>query len=387
MLLYAQSIRTRIATIASNIVATEGKSELLALWTLRALGTVGMGALGWWISLSAELSSPGSEFLPWGLVFTGAGLLLGAAVIHGCIALGRRASQAPGTTLVSAALGLLVGLAVAALVSIPFYALDGIMDWVIPVVISLSLGAGGLWLGAQRAGDVRAILPALDRAPAVPETVFADDSVLPAIPDAGNHSESRNGSILVDTSAIIDGRIADLTLTGFIDRSLLVPRFVLDELRHIADSSDSMRRNRGRRGLEVLGRLRKDTTVPMRVLDVGLESGEEVDARLVELARGTKSSILTTDYNLNRVAEIQGVQVLNVNELANAVKSIVLPGENLRVDIMQEGKEAGQGVAYLDDGTMVVVEGGRRFINSARDVQVTRVLQTNAGRIVFAQPR
>ena len=360
---------------------------MLALWTLRALGTVGLGTLGWWISVSAELSSTDSEFLPWGLVFTLAGVIIGAAVAQGCITLGRRASEASGAALVSAALGLVVGLAVAALVSIPFYALDGIMDWAIPVVISLSLGAGGLWLGVQREADVRAILPALDRPRVVPQVVFAEDAEIPEIPEVSDVHETRNGSILVDTSAIIDGRIADLTVTGFIDRSLLVPRFVLDELRHIADSSDSMRRNRGRRGLEVLGRLRKDTTVPMRVLDVGLESGEEVDARLVELARGTKSSILTTDYNLNRVAEIQGVQVLNVNELANAVKSIVLPGENLRVDIMQEGKEAGQGVAYLDDGTMVVVEGGRRFINSARDVQVTRVLQTNAGRIVFAQPK
>ena len=351
------------------------------------MGAAGSGALGWWISLSAELSTTGGEFLPWGLVFTVAGLVIGAAATEGCVALGRRASRAPGAALVSAALGLVVGLAVAALFSIPFYALDGIMHWAIPVAISLSLGAGGLRLGAQREADVRAILPALDRPRAFPQAVAANDAEIPELPDVGNLPETRNGSILVDTSAIIDGRIADLTMTGFIDRSLLVPRFVLDELRHIADSSDSLRRNRGRRGLEVLGRLRKDSTVPMRVLDVGLESGEEVDARLVELARGTKSSILTTDYNLNRVAEIQGVQVLNVNELANAVKSIVLPGENLRVDIMQEGKEAGQGVAYLDDGTMVVVEGGRRFINSAREVQVTRVLQTNAGRIVFAQPK
>ena len=360
---------------------------MLALWTLRALGAVGFGALGWWISLSSGLSSADGEFLPWGLVFTAVGLAIGGIVTHSTLAVAQKASQAPGYTLVSAVIGLLVGLVIAALVSVPFYALDGIMDWVIPVAISLALGAGGLWIGAQREADVRAVLPALDRPQQFPELIVVDDGEIPEIPDVGTIPESRKGAILVDTSAIIDGRIADLTQTGFVDRSLLVPRFVLDELRHIADSSDSMRRNRGRRGLEVLGRLRKDATVPMRVLDVGLETGQEVDARLVELARGTKSSILTTDYNLNRVAEIQGVQVLNVNELANAVKSIVLPGENLRVDIMQEGKEAGQGVAYLEDGTMVVVEGGRRFINSARDVQVTRVLQTNAGRIVFAQPK
>jgi uncharacterized protein YacL len=190
----------------------------------------------------------------------------------------------------------------------------------------------------------------------------------------------------VDTSAIIDGRIADVSITGFLEGSLLVPRFVLDELRHIADSSDPLRRNRGRRGLEVLARLRKDDIVPLEVLDVGVD-GVEVDARLVQLARSMQSSILTTDYNLNRVAELQGVQVLNVNELANALKSIVIPGEELRVNIVQEGKEAGQGVAYLDDGTMVVIEGGRRYINSSHDVVVSRVLQTAAGRIIFAQPK
>ena len=148
-----------------------------------------------------------------------------------------------------------------------------------------------------------------------------------------------------------------------------------------------MRRNRGRRGLEVLGRLRKDDTMAMEVLDVGVDAGDEVDSQLVKLARSMKSSILTTDYNLNRVAELQGVQVLNVNELANALKSVVLPGEEMQVNIVQEGKEAGQGVAYLDDGTMVVVEGGRRYINAYHDVVVTRILQTAAGRIIFAQSR
>ena len=363
---------------------------MLGLWTLRALGAVGFGALGWWISIISDLSSLQERFLPWGLVFTAVGLVGGGLIAQGGIVLAHRVSEMPGATLVAGVVGLLVGLAVAALVSIPFYALDGIMDWVIPVCVSAALGVGGLWLGMQRERDIRAILPGLDaeRRPAGRTSAGPPDipGAMP-MPDSGPARESRNGAILVDTSAIIDGRIADLTLTGFIDGSLLVPRFVLDELRHIADSSDSLRRNRGRRGLEVLNRLRKDAAVPLRVLDVGVEGGEEVDARLVELARGMKSSILTTDYNLNRVAEIQGVQVLNVNELANAVKSIVLPGENLRVDIVQEGKEAGQGVAYLDDGTMIVVEGGRRYINSSREVQVTRVLQTNAGRIIFAQPK
>ncbi len=350
---------------------------------LRALGVVAGGAIGWWISIISDLSAAQYRFLPWGLVFTAVGLVIGGGLAHSSILLARRVSEMPGATLVAGIVGLLVGLAVAALVSIPFYALDSIMDWVVPVCVSAALGAGGLLLGMQRERDIRAILPGLDSESYPVQRPAAGRTGGTAIPA----HDSRNGAILVDTSAIIDGRIADLTQTGFIDGSLLVPRFVLDELRHIADSNDSLRRNRGRRGLEVLGRLRKDASVPLRVLDVGVENGEEVDARLVELARGMKSSILTTDYNLNRVAEIQGVQVLNVNELANAVKSIVLPGENLRVDIVQEGKEAGQGVAYLDDGTMVVVEGGRRYINASHDVTVTRVLQTNAGRIVFAQPK
>ena len=357
---------------------------------------MGGGALGWWLSLITDWSSTDGRFLPWGAALAAAGVVIGGFVAWVVIpTLGRKISELPGAALVASIAGMLVGLAVASLVSIPLYSLDGVLGWAVPVGVSVFLGAGGMWLGAQREGDIRAILPALDTAsrrdprhhPGGDTPFGGDGPLIQGGPDAASLREQRNGSILVDTSAIIDGRIADLTGTGFINGSLLVPRFVLDELRHIADSSDSLRRNRGRRGLEVLGRLRKDDAVPLRVLDVGVENGEEVDARLVELARGMKSSILTTDYNLNRVAEIQGVQVLNVNELANAVKSIVLPGENLRVDIVQEGKEAGQGVAYLDDGTMVVVEGGRRYINSSHEVQVTRVLQTHAGRIVFAQPR
>ena len=330
-------------------------------------------------------------FLPWGLVFTVAGVAIGGlAVPYLILGPGRRGVryfiELPGATLVAAVVGLVVGLIIASLVSIPFYSLTGTMGWAAPIAISLAAGVGGLWLGIQRERDIRAILPGLDSTPRTSSATAAIPSPDPLL-DVTPPPEQRNGTILVDTSAIIDGRIADLTVTGFINGPLLVPRFVLDELRHIADSSDSLRRNRGRRGLEVLGRLRKDATVPLQVLDVGVDHGVEVDARLVELARGMKSSILTTDYNLNRVAEIQGVKVLNVNELANAVKSIVLPGENLRLDIVQEGKEAGQGVAYLDDGTMVVVEGGRRYINTSHEVTVTRVLQTAAGRIIFAQPR
>ena len=358
------------------------------------MAAVVFGALGWWVSLAIDLSSTDNGFLPWGLVFAVSGIAIGAAIPFIVAGpgrgLGKYISEMPGATLIAAVVGMVVGLIVASLVSIPFYSISGVVGVAVPVIISVALGWGGMWLGMQRERDIRAILPGLDIQSHPFVSVPASDDVIPGLEplSSGSFKQAKGANtILVDTSAIIDGRIADLTVTGFINGSLVVPRFVLDELRHIADSSDSLRRNRGRRGLEVLGRLRKDTTVPLQVLDVGVDNGVEVDARLVELARGMKSSILTTDYNLNRVAEIQGVKVLNVNELANAVKSIVLPGESLRVDIVQEGKEVGQGVAYLDDGTMVVVENGRRYINSSHEVQVTRVLQTAAGRIIFAQPR
>lgn len=203
-------------------------------------------------------------------------------------------------------------------------------------------------------------------------------------PRTNSHS---NGQIIVDTSAIIDGRIADITQTGFVNGTLVIPRFVLDELRHIADSSDSLRRNRGRRGLEMLNKLRKEANTSIQVLDVDHCDGMEVDDKLVKLANSLGAPIATTDFNLNRVAEIQGILVLNINELANALKSVVLPGEELEVRVIQEGKEMGQGVAFLDDGTMVVVENGRRYLGGQADVTVTRVLQTAAGRLIFAQPK
>ena len=348
---------------------------MFALWTLRLLGAGGFAVLGWELGAVVVASAAGeTRFLPWGLVLTVAGVPLGALLAPFLtIKPWRKAAKVidsiSGSTLLSGTIGLLVGLVVAFLISIPLYTLDGWLGWVVPILVSLFLGICGLLLGINRQRDFRALFPAL-----------ADSS-------PGSTGGTRNGSILVDTSAIIDGRIADLSITGFLEGSLVVPRFILDELRHIADSSDALRRNRGRRGLEVLSKLRQDNTVPLEVLDVGISAGEEVDAQLVKLAKGMKSAILTTDYNLNRVAELQGVQVLNVNELANALKSIVLPGEEMRVNIVQEGKEAGQGVAYLDDGTMVVVEGGRRYINAFHDVMVTRVLQTAAGRIIFAQPK
>jgi uncharacterized protein YacL len=167
----------------------------------------------------------------------------------------------------------------------------------------------------------------------------------------------------------------------------VVPRFVLEELQHIADSADSMRRNRGRRGLDILKRLQKDPSVTVEITDADAENTTEVDAKLVKLARQWHTPIITNDFNLNRVADLQGVKVLNINELAHAVKPILLPGEDMTIKIMQDGKELGQGVGYLDDGTMIVVEGGKSYIGTTIDVTVTRVLQTVAGRMIFAHPK
>jgi uncharacterized protein YacL len=192
------------------------------------------------------------------------------------------------------------------------------------------------------------------------------------------------GYILLDTSVIIDGRVADVAETGFLDRTLLVPRFVLAELQQIADSADGLRRNRGRRGLEILNRLQQSHVVTVEITDRDPLASSDVDQKLMRLAEELSCPVMTNDYNLNRVAEIQGLRVLNLNELANAVKTLLLPGERLEVEIMQEGKEHGQGVAYLDDGTMIVIEDGRAHIGSARAVIVTRVLQTVAGRMIFA---
>ena len=167
---------------------------------------------------------------------------------------------------------------------------------------------------------------------------------------------------------------------------MTIPRFVLNELQHIADSPDALRRNRGRRGLEMLNKLQKESVVPIRISDLDVEDVREVDDKLIRLAKNLHCAVLTNDYNLNKVAELQGVRVLNVNELANAVRAVVLPGENMHVRIVQEGKELGQGVAYLDDGTMVVVENGKKYLGNSIDVTVTRMLQTNQGRMIFAAP-
>jgi len=225
----------------------------------------------------------------------------------------------------------------------------------------------------------------------VPITVLQGPAVLQFFfgnsPLVAGKASNKSDFLIVDTNAIIDGRIADLMKTGFIQGTLLIPRFVLDELRHIADSHDQLRRNRGRRGLEMLTQLQRGPEVSVQISDIDFEDAFEVDSKLVMLARTLRSPIVSNDLNLNKVASLQGVKVLSINELANALKPVVLPGEEMTLRIVQEGKEAGQGIGYLDDGTMVVVEGGRRYLDSEISITVTRVLQTAAGRMIFAQPK
>jgi uncharacterized protein YacL len=192
---------------------------------------------------------------------------------------------------------------------------------------------------------------------------------------------------ILDTSVIIDGRIADICQTGFLEGTLVIPSFILEELQHIADSSDVLKRNRGRRGLDILNKIQKELEVRVLIYEGDFEEVTEVDSKLVKLAKVLQGKVVTNDFNLNKVCELQGVDVLNINDLANAVKPVVLPGEEINVQVIKDGKEHGQGVAYLDDGTMIVIEGGREYIGERIDVLVTSVLQTSAGRMIFAKPK
>jgi uncharacterized protein YacL len=276
-------------------------------------------------------------------------------------------------TLFSALLGLVAGLLIAALLTFPLSTLPDPFGNILPFLAVLLFGYFGVLLFVMRQADIIGVL----------RSIFGRHTGDATQPGSSYQPAK---TILLDTSVIIDGRIADIAHTGFVPGSLLIPRFVLNELQYIADSPDSMRRQRGRRGMEVLSALQKEPNISVRISDIDVEGMREVDDKLVVLARQLKCPILTNDYNLNRVAELQGVTILNINELANAVKSVVLPGELMSIQIIQEGKEANQGVGYMEDGTMVVVESGNKFINQTKMVTVSKVLQTAAGRMIFAKP-
>jgi len=282
-----------------------------------------------------------------------------------------RLGRLSAETLFAGLTGMMVGLLTAALLSFPLSLLPQPLGQILPFVGVIVFGWLGVSLFVMRQGDIMGLF-----------------STLSGRGGEGGSSSSwtnLNRTILLDTSVIIDGRVADIAKTGFLPGTLLIPRFVLNELQYIADSPDGLRRQRGRRGMEVLAELQKLPNILVRISDINAEGVREVDDKLVVLARQLKCPILTNDYNLNRIAELQGVTILNINELANAVKSVVLPSERMTLNIFQEGKEFGQGVGYMDDGTMVVVENGHDYIGEYKDVVVTKVLQTAAGRMIFAR--
>jgi uncharacterized protein YacL len=273
----------------------------------------------------------------------------------------------PLPDLVAATVGLLVGLLLAALVGLFLAKLPWYLGFVISLIVAVVFAYWGVTLGLNRRSEMMALV------------------LGPRAAGLGIGPEAA-GTVLLDTSVIIDGRITDIAQTGFLRDRLLVPHFVLAELQYIADSSDGMRRNRGRRGLEVLNLLQKEPLCNIEFIDEDVPDITEVDMKLIRLARNRNAAIMTNDYNLNRVAQLEGVKILNLNNLANALKPVVIPGEEMNVTVIKEGKEQNQGVAYLDDGTMIVVENGRRYINQTIGVVVTSVLQTAAGRMIFAAP-
>jgi uncharacterized protein YacL len=338
----------------------------IVLSLLCVLGAIQAGLT---FDLRGHFSSSSYAYTAWGIIILLAfavgwavGNLVGKGLVRGFARVERAAQARSAGELTVGAIGLLIGLLIAALVYIPVHDLPIIGNWVmLPIALILAylfaITAALKYRGILRLVGIHTTGEEADRAVAF--------------------------STLVDTSAIIDGRIADIVRTGFIAGELMVPEFVLKELQQVADSADPLKRARGRRGLEVVQDLRDDIIVATP--DVDFPAVPDVDAKLLKLAKDRGVPILTTDFNLNRLARIQDVQVLNVNDLANALKPAVLPGEQIELKLIREGKEADQAVGYLDDGTMVVVEGGRNRIGQTLHVQVTSVLQSPSGKMIFTR--
>lgn len=269
-----------------------------------------------------------------------------------------------------ASLGLIVGLIIAYLITVPLRILEiPYLGAIVSFAIYIICGYIGITLLLRRKEDIKNGFNS-----------FKKGSKEKDEPKGGLYPK------ILDTSVIIDGRIADICKTGFIEGPLVIPQFVLGELQHIADSSDALKRNRGRRGLDILNIIQKELDIEVIIHEEEFPDIKEVDAKLLKLTQVLRGKILTNDYNLNKVAEVQNIPVLNINDLANAVKPIVLPGEEMQVQVVKDGKEVGQGLAYLDDGTMIVVEKGKKYIGNTIEVIVTSVLQTSAGRMIFARP-
>jgi uncharacterized protein YacL len=285
-----------------------------------------------------------------------------------------RLLHAPTPDLLFGTVGLILGLVVAFLIGFALNTIDiPIVATAAPIVLSVVLGYLGFQVGFQKREEMVTML--------TPQRLAAAKKVEIEEPV---HKVSYK---LLDTSVIIDGRIADISATGFMEGTFVVPQFVLSELQHIADSSDTLKRTRGRRGLDILKRLQSEREGAIMITEESFDEVSEVDLKLMRAAKKMGGQVVTNDFNLNKVCELHNVPVLNINDLANAVKPVVIPGEDMHVVVIKDGKEQNQGVAYLDDGTMIVIEDGKGFIGQAIDVTVTSVLQTSAGRMIFAKPR
>ncbi|MBO6182486.1 MAG: PIN/TRAM domain-containing protein [Acidaminococcaceae bacterium] len=297
-------------------------------------------------------------------------------------------AKAPSADIIVSLIGVLIGLILANLIGAPFSRLP-IFGSYIPIVLSIVLALTGAKVALHKSKDILGLFYrsriAGKNAPPVNEvtdTEIVQDAVVDTVSVPGELAASNK---LLDTSVIIDGRIVDILKTGFLEGNLIVPHFVLDELQRLSDSSDSLKRAKGRRGLDLIHALQKEFYHVVIVKDLEYDMIPDVDGKLIALAKDTDSIIVTNDFNLNKVASIQGIRILNINDLANAVKPVVIPGEEMTAYLLREGKESGQAVAYLQDGTMIVVEGGRKYIGNKIRVAVTSVLQTSAGRMIFAR--
>ena len=296
-------------------------------------------------------------------------------------------NKMPIHDVIAGAVGLSLGLIIANLLGYSFAKIPLIGDY-IPVIFSIVLGYLGIHITIKKRQELTGLF---DFFPKLLKELAKNREAKQNVPKAAaSAAEVPAGKDykLLDTSVIIDGRIADICETGFIEGTLLIPVFVLEELQHIADSADQLKRVRGRRGLDILAKIRGESKkLRVEVTNVDYDDITEVDSKLVRLGQEVGGKIITNDFNLNKVAQLRGVEVLNINELSNAVKPVVIPGENMVVSIVKSGKEQGQGVAYLDDGTMIVVENGQRRIGETVEVEVTSALQTAAGRMIFAKPK
>jgi len=301
------------------------------------------------------------------------------AVIVGVLLLTFKLLKVSLKKLIIGVLGLIIGLLISALFNTAISKIPGIIGEFMPVVISIMLGLAGIYIFIMQE---KLILNFFER-------FFKDLKFLKMTSEAEKVEVMTVGrqELVVDTSVIIDGRIEDILKTGFILGKLIIPKAVIHEMHKISDSHDNLKRSRGRRGLEILENMRKMKNVDLQIIEDDFPDIKEVDEKLIRIAKKRKSYILTIDYNLNKVAQIQKINVLNINELANALRAIILPGEQLEIKVVQEGKEKKQGVGYLPDGTMVVIEGGDKYIGETVNAEVSRIFQTVAGRMIFAEPR